>query len=75
MNFGTALSMMAMKRSDIMKTKVSLVEQKQIREINRACRYCGIPRETGSQIWYECPKTGKWKSVSDYCDLEENESV
>lgn len=33
------------------------------------CRDCGVPHETGSLIWYECPVTGKWKSACDVCDV------
>ena len=36
---------------------------------NKFCRDCGEPRETGSQIWYECPINGAWKSAFDYCEL------
>ena len=32
------------------------------------CRECGKPRETGSQIFYECPIDGRWRSTTDRCD-------
>jgi hypothetical protein len=36
----------------------------------KLCRECGKPAETGSQIFYVCPKTGAWKAPSDHCDQE-----
>lgn len=30
---------------------------------------CGSPHETGSQIFYECPVNGAWKTAFDACML------
>jgi hypothetical protein len=35
---------------------------------DKLCKDCGIAHSTGSQIWFECPKDGRWKTVSDRCD-------
>ena len=37
------------------------------------CSDCGEARETGSQIWYECPVNGAWKSAFDKCELHNEE--
>jgi len=31
------------------------------------CENCGIPHETGSQIWFECPVDGRWMTSMDRC--------
>ena len=44
-----------------------VVESKVTRVPN--CRDCGTAHPTGSQIFYECPVNGSWKSAFDNCEL------
>jgi len=36
----------------------------------KACRYCGEPHSTESRMFFECPKDGRWRNISDWCDKE-----
>ena len=34
---------------------------------------CGKSHETGSQIFFECPRNGNWMSATDRCRFDETE--
>jgi len=36
----------------------------------KACCYCGEPHSTESRVFFECPKDGRWRNISDWCDKE-----
>ena len=37
------------------------------------CMDCGKSHETGSQIFFECPRNGNWMSATDRCRFDETE--